>query len=91
MKKTKASRPLRVMMLVHVTLVPPDDLSDPDDPRMEQYRTEYDVKQALLALGHEVRRRVSKQLGRDACCLGLRQIAGGHADELDGARAPAVP
>jgi D-alanine-D-alanine ligase len=46
---------LRVLMLVHVTLVPPEDLSDPDDPRMETYRTEYDVKQALTALGHEVR------------------------------------
>jgi D-alanine-D-alanine ligase len=55
MKKSKVSRSLRVMMLVHVTLVPPDDLHAADDPRMEQYRTEYDVKQALLALGHEVR------------------------------------
>lgn len=52
MKKPKS---LRVMMLVHVTLVPPDDLTDPDDPRMETFRTEYDVKQALTALGHEVR------------------------------------
>ncbi|HEY8555280.1 MAG TPA: ATP-grasp domain-containing protein [Burkholderiales bacterium] len=46
---------LRVMMLVHATLVPPDDLKAKDDPRMEKYRTEYDVKQALLALGHDVR------------------------------------
>lgn len=45
---------LRVMMLVHHTLVPPDDLSNKDDPRMEKYRTEYDVKTALLNLGHEV-------------------------------------
>ena len=43
MKKTKASRQLRVMMLVHVTLVPPDDLHAADDLLMEQYRTEYDV------------------------------------------------
>ncbi len=42
-------------MLVHATLVPPDDLVSSDDPRMETFRTEYDVKQALLALGHEVR------------------------------------
>ncbi|HEX7045503.1 MAG TPA: ATP-grasp domain-containing protein [Burkholderiales bacterium] len=46
---------LRVMMLVHATLVPPEDLKAKDDPRMEKYRTEFDVKQALLALGHEVR------------------------------------
>ena len=46
---------LRVMMLVHTDLVPPEDLVDNDDPRMEKYRTEYDIHQALLALGHEVR------------------------------------
>jgi D-alanine-D-alanine ligase len=51
MKKKK----LRVMMLVHTDLVPPDDLVDTDDPLMAKYRTEYDVRQALLALGHEVR------------------------------------
>jgi D-alanine-D-alanine ligase len=44
----------RVMMLVHTTLVPPEDLTSAKDPRMEKYRTEYDVKQALLKLGHEV-------------------------------------
>lgn len=48
-------RKLRVMLLVHVTLVPPADLHDEDDPRMDKYRTEFDVHQALLALGHEVR------------------------------------
>ena len=46
---------LRVMMLVHPTLVPPDDLTGAKDPRIEKYRTEYDVKQALLKLGHELR------------------------------------
>jgi D-alanine-D-alanine ligase len=46
---------LRVMMLVHPELVPPDDLSDKDDPRMENVRTEYDVHKALLTLGHDVR------------------------------------
>ena len=51
MKKKK----LRVMMLVHTDLVPPDDLIDEDDPRMSKYRTEYDVRKALLELGHEVR------------------------------------
>ncbi len=44
----------RVMMLVHYSLVPPDDLHSKDDPRMEKFRTEYDVKHALLKLGHEV-------------------------------------
>lgn len=45
---------LRVMMLTHHYMVPPDDLSGPDDPRMETCRTEVDVRQALLELGHEV-------------------------------------
>lgn len=45
---------LRVMLLVHATLVPPDDLVDEEDPRMARYRTEHDVHQALLELGHEV-------------------------------------
>lgn len=45
---------LRVMMLVHYTLVPPDDLKAKDDPRLEKYRTEFDVKNALIVLGHDV-------------------------------------
>jgi len=45
---------LRVMMLVHYTLVPPEDLTAKDDPRLDKYRTEFDVKNALLELGHEV-------------------------------------
>jgi len=43
------------MMLVHPELVPPDDLTDEADPRMEKVRTEYDVRKALLSLGHDVR------------------------------------
>ncbi len=46
---------LRVVMLVHPTLVPPEDLNGAKDPRIEKFRTEYDVKQALTKLGHEVR------------------------------------
>src|SRR3990172_3215330 len=46
---------LRVMLLVHSDLVPPEDVTDPKDPRLDDCDTEYDVKQALLALGHEVR------------------------------------
>jgi D-alanine-D-alanine ligase len=45
---------LRVMMLVHSYLVPPDDLVDEEDPRMEKFRTEFDVRNALQSLGHEV-------------------------------------
>src|ERR1051325_960407 len=49
-----AMKKLRVMMLVHSSLVPPEALKAKDDPRMEKYRTEYDVKTAFLSLGHEV-------------------------------------
>ena len=44
----------RVMLLVHSTLVPPDDLHHWEDPRMEKYQTEHDVKTTLVKLGHEV-------------------------------------
>ena len=45
---------LRVMMLTHAYMIPPDDLKDRNDPRIESFRTEFDVRQALLNLGHEV-------------------------------------
>lgn len=48
-------RTLRVLMLVHYTLVPPEDATGVDDPRVAKCRTEYDVWQALRTLGHEVR------------------------------------
>jgi D-alanine-D-alanine ligase len=45
---------LRVVLLVHPDLIPPDKLEE-GDPRLEQCRTEYDVRNALVKLGHEVR------------------------------------
>lgn len=45
---------LRIILLVHTTLMPPDDLDDQNDPRMEKYQTEYDVLSSLKELGHEV-------------------------------------
>ena len=44
---------LRVMMLTHAYMIPPDDLTSRTDPRIESYRTEFDVREALLKLGHE--------------------------------------
>ncbi|MBK8163803.1 MAG: hypothetical protein IPK65_11895 [Gammaproteobacteria bacterium] len=49
-----SNKKLRVMMLTHFDLVPPDD-PDRNDPRMPGYQTEHDVRQALLTLGHEAR------------------------------------
>ena len=45
---------LRVMILTHAYMLPPDDLKDRNDPRIESYRTEFDVREALNKLGHEV-------------------------------------
>jgi len=45
---------LRVMMLTHAYMIPPDDLKTHSDPRIESFRTEFDVREALLKLGHEV-------------------------------------
>lgn len=45
---------LRVLMLTHTNLIPPEDISDRDDPRLSDCRSEYDVKMALHQLGHEV-------------------------------------
>lgn len=45
---------LRVMLLVHWDLIPPEDLTEENDPRMEKFRTEFDVINALNNLGHEV-------------------------------------
>ncbi|MEJ2361009.1 MAG: ATP-grasp domain-containing protein [Gammaproteobacteria bacterium] len=46
---------LRVLILTHTNLIPPEDIVDRDDPRLSDCRSEYDVKTALLQLGHEIR------------------------------------
>ena len=42
-------------MLLHDELVPPEDVTDREDPRLKDSKTEFDVHQALLKLGHEVK------------------------------------
>jgi len=44
---------LRVMMLTHAYMIPPDDVKNRDDPRIESFRTEFDIREALLTLGHD--------------------------------------
>jgi D-alanine-D-alanine ligase len=46
---------LRVIMLAHSYLLPPEDATDRDDPRLKDCKTEFDIRQALLKLGHEVK------------------------------------
>ncbi|MFO1406818.1 MAG: hypothetical protein U1F08_04690 [Steroidobacteraceae bacterium] len=45
----------RVLVLVHESLVPPDDSSGYTDQEIDAWRTEYDVMTSLRAMGHEVR------------------------------------
>jgi D-alanine-D-alanine ligase len=49
----------RILVLMHETLVPPDDLQGCTQQQIDEFRTEYDVVQQLKASGHQVR------------CLGL--------------------
>jgi D-alanine-D-alanine ligase len=46
---------LRILVLVHETLVPPETLDGVHDRDAAEYRTEYDVISCLRACGHEVR------------------------------------
>ena len=47
-------RRLRVLVLMHGDLVPPDPLNG-HDPSKAEWKTEYDVVTTLRALGHDVR------------------------------------
>ncbi len=45
---------LRIMIVAHASLVPPDDLSGVAAARLDEMRTEIDVITTLKAMGHEV-------------------------------------
>lgn len=46
---------LRIVVLVHPSMVPPDTLEGVSEARAYEYKTEYDVIQTLRELGHEVK------------------------------------
>jgi D-alanine-D-alanine ligase len=46
---------LRVLVLVHETLVPPDSTQGYTEQQIDEWRTEYDVTQCLRAMGHDVK------------------------------------
>ena len=46
---------LRVLVLVHETLVPPERIDHLTDQEADEFRTEYDVITTLRRLGHDVR------------------------------------
>jgi D-alanine-D-alanine ligase len=48
-------KPLRVLVLVHETLVPPEDTAGYSAQEIDEWRTEYDVTSSLRAMGHEVK------------------------------------
>ena len=48
-------KPLRILVLMHESLVPPDSIEGMSEKDYEEIKTEYDVVQALRKAGHEVR------------------------------------
>ena len=46
---------LRVLVLVHETLVPPENVDGYSEQEIDAWRTEYDVTTSLRAMGHEVK------------------------------------
>src|SRR5256884_7158404 len=54
-----AMRPLRTLVVVHASLVPPESLEGHSDKEIEEWRTEYDVTATL------------RDLGTDARCVGV--------------------
>lgn len=51
----RRARRLRILVLVHPTLVPPDSLEGLDDREAFAVKTEFDIVSTLRRLGHEVR------------------------------------
>ncbi|HEY1173092.1 MAG TPA: D-alanine--D-alanine ligase [Verrucomicrobiae bacterium] len=47
-------KPLRVLVLCHEDLVPPDSIEGLSDKEIQPWKTEYDVIHALRTMGHEV-------------------------------------
>jgi len=45
----------RILLMVHESLVPPDDVSGMSETDIDRFRTEYNVLATLQNLGHEVR------------------------------------
>jgi len=47
-------KPLRILVLMHVDLVPPESLKGYTDKEIGEWKTEYDVVSTLREMGHEV-------------------------------------
>lgn len=55
-RRKKARKKLRVLMLMHEDLVPPEDISTLSQSEFHRVKTESDILQALADLGHETKR-----------------------------------
>jgi D-alanine-D-alanine ligase len=78
---------LRVIVLVHADLIPPDSLTGVDNKEKELWRTEYDVVSTLRKMGHEVWPvGVGGELGviREAIEEHKPQVAFNLLEEFDG-------
>ena len=47
-------KPRRIIVLVHKSLIPPEDIGDLTDEQVAPFKTEFEVRKGLRALGHEV-------------------------------------
>ena len=86
-KNFKPTKPLRVAVLVHHNLVPPDAPADDSDPYKELRKTEDDVVFTLREMGHEVAPvGISNDLGLiDISIQDFRpQVAFNLLEEFDG-------
>jgi D-alanine-D-alanine ligase len=48
-------KPLRVLVLVHPDLIPPDSITGYSEQEINEWKTEYDVVKTLRGAGHDVR------------------------------------
>lgn len=80
-------KPLRTLVVMHESLVPPESLQGHSEKEIEEWRTEYDVMRQLKKAGHDV-----KALGVRDSLVGLRtevaewkpQIVFNLLEEFDG-------
>jgi len=55
-RRVRIRRKLRVLVLMHEDLVPPDDNEGLTKEEQAEFQTEFDVVRGLTALGHEIRK-----------------------------------
>ncbi|HZS08707.1 MAG TPA: ATP-grasp domain-containing protein [Blastocatellia bacterium] len=85
--RRKPGKKLRVIVLMHEDLIPPETLDGVENKEKEEWRTEYDVVSTLRRMGHEVRPiGVRSELGviREAIEEHQPHVAFNLLEEFDG-------